>query len=370
MSLAEQYPGPYATLLLADLGADVVLIERPGGGDPARGFPGFFESLSRNKRSCAIDLKSEAGRDVFLRLASDADVVLEGYRPGVAARLGVDYAAVREVNEAVVYVSITAFGQSGPMSQIPAHDLSLQAMVGLIDSSPGPVPKVPVSDLSAGMFGALAAVTGLLQRARQGATRPFDVAMFDGLMSWMTVDLYFEANGLGESGVPPREPAYGIFATADESAVAFSVGHEDRMWRNLCSVLGIADVAELDAAARRRECEPLRARIAGVISTRTRAYWANAFAGHDVPFAPVLEAGEVIEHPQAVARDLFFSVPATPENPSRTHVRQPLAQAGDLPAVIRPAPELGEHTAQILGDLGYLPEEISRLARSGAIACG
>lgn len=375
LSMAEQYPGPYATLLLADLGCDVILVERPRGGDPSRQFPPFYEALNRNKRSVALDLKAPEGRDAFLRLTANADVILEGFRPGIVDRLGIGYSAVRRVNPAIVYVSISGFGQDGPLRDRPAHDVSYQAIAGmlherLVAGDPGPAPSIAVGDLSSGMFATVATLTGLVARGRTGEGCMIDVSMTDGLMSWMTTYLFAAANGFEEPGVPPREPGYGLFPTADGGVISLSVAHEDWFWRPLCEVLGLDDLADITAPVRRDRYEELRVRIATVMTTRTREAWSNLFDDVGVPFGPVLSLDEVIVHPHTRERGLLVDVPSDGEHPARTHVRQPLVVRGAPRMIDRHVPGLGQDTAEVLRAAGLSSDEVTSLFERGIAGPG
>lgn len=369
LSMAEQYPGPYATLLLADLGADVILVERRGGGDPSRQFPAFHEALNRNKRSITLDLKAPEGRDAFLRLAATADVVLEGFRPGIVDRLGVGYDAVRDVNPGIVYVSISGFGQDGPLRDRPAHDVSYQGLAGMLFErlvgDPGSAPSVAVGDLSSGMFAAVAALTGLVARGRTGEGCAVDVSMTDGLTSWMTTYLFAAANGFDEPGVPPREPGYGLFRTADGGVISLSVAHEDWFWRPLVAVLGLHELADVTAAERRERHDELRARITEVMATRTRDAWAKLFDEAGVPFGEVLSLDEVIDHPHTRERELLVDVPAEGDHPGRRHVRQPLQVRGAPTTIDRHVPALGQDTAEVLRAAGLSDDEVRSLIERG-----
>lgn len=372
LSLAEQYPGPYATMLLADLGAEVILVERPGSGDPSRQFASFYEALNRNKRSVAIDLKAAQGCEVFLRLCERADAVLEGFRPGVVERLGVHYEAVREVNPAIVYVSISGFGQEGPLRHRPAHDVSYQAMAGMLHErlerdDPGPAPSVAIGDLSSGMFAAIATLTGVLARERTGEGAYLDVSMTDGLLSWMTTDLFSAANDLPEPGVPPRDPGYGLFPTADGGVISLSVAHEDPFWRSLCRVLSMEELAGLEAQERRERYEELRGRIADVISTRTHEEWERLFDEAAVPFGPVLSLEEVLAHPHTRSRRMVVDVPGSGDRPTRQHVRQPIEVQGAETTIRRHVPDLGQNTRAVLSEAGYGDAEIRSLLEAGII---
>lgn len=369
LSMAEQYPGPYATLLLADLGADVILVERRGGGDPSRQFPVFHEALNRNKRSITLDLKAPEGRDAFLALAATAEVVLEGFRPGIVDRLDVGYDAVREVNPGIVYVSISGFGQDGPLRDRPAHDVSYQALAGMLHErltgDPGPPPSTAVGDLSSGMFAAVATLTGLVARSRTGEGSAIDVSMTDGLMSWMTTHLFAAANGFDEPGVPPREPGYGLFRTADGGVISLSVAHEDWFWRSLVAALGLDDLADVTAPERRKRYDELRWRIAEVMVTRSRDAWAKLFEEEEVPFGEVLSLDEVIDHPHTRARGLLIEVPGEGDRPGRTHVRQPLQVRGMPTTIHRHVPALGQDTAEVLREAGLSDAEVRTLIERG-----
>ena len=369
LSMAEQYPGPYATLLLADLGADVILVERPGAGDPSRQFPAFHEALNRNKRSITLDLKSSEGREVFLKVAASADVILEGFRPGVVDRLGVGYDAVRERNPGIVFVSITGFGQDGPLRDRPAHDVSYQAMAGMLyerlTGDPGAAPSVAVGDLSSGMFAAVATLTGLVSRDRTGEGCAVDVSMTDGLMSWMTTYLFAAANGFDEPGVPPREPAYGLFRTSDGGVISLSVAHEDWFWRPLVAAMGLDELADVTAAERRERYEELRRRIAEVMSSRPRDTWEKLLDNAGVPFGPVLDLDEVIDHPHTRERGLLVDVPGDGGREARTHVRQPLQFRGVPSRLTRHVPSLGQDTAEVLRSAGLSDQEVDSLLERG-----
>lgn len=348
LSLAEQYPGPYATLLLADLGADVILVERPGTGDPIRRFPGLFTALHRNKRSVALDLKSEAGRADFLRLVDSADAVLEGFRPGVMTRLGIGPEVLRARKPSLVFVSISAFGQTGPMVKVAGHDLSIQGVAGMLDVPPGqeastPVPKVPLADIASGMFAALGVVSALLARERGGSGSTVDVSMLDSLVSWMTGFLVPAMNQLPQRQLPPADPAYGVFATADGRQVTLSIAGEPHMWAQLCALLGLeryADLSEEELGARRDEILPvLRAAIA---SWPHDPLCAELEQRH-IAFGPVRRLEHVTADAQIAARGMEVQLQG------RRYIRQPLLFDGEGGAVSRGTPGLGEHNAELLG---------------------
>lgn len=371
LSLAEQYPGPYATLLMADMGADIVLVERPVGGDPARQFPAFYESLNRNKRSVAIDLKAAKGREALLRLVRTADVLLEGYRPGTMGRLGLGQEVLHEVNPRLVIASISGFGQDGPYRDRPAHDLSYQATAGMLhelvaDQRTGPVSQLAIGDLSSAMFTAVGVLAALLQRERTGKGAYVDVSMTDGLVSWMTTQLMPVLNGTAAGGIE-HEPGYGVFHTSN-GLLSLSVAHEDWFWRPLCAVLGLDHVAGLRAPDRVARKEELRERIGAVLATRSRDEWVAVLDQAGVPVGPVLALEEVADDPHVKARGLLVDVPADDRRPQRQHVRQPLVFDGVGPGPRRHVPDLGEHTEQVLRESGCSDEVLEALLASGAVA--
>lgn len=375
VSLAEQYPGPYCTLLLADLGADVILVERPAGGDPARGpggMSGFFRALNRGKRSLAVDLKQPAGLELCWELLGTADVLVEGFRPGVVARLGLGREVVLERLPRLVYCSISGYGQDGPYRARPGHDLSYQALAGLLaglppDASSAPSP-VAVGDLSSAMFAAFGIVGALLERERSGEGQYVDVSMTDGLVSWMGTALEPVLNGgRGFGGL--GEPAYGVFRCGDGAALTLSIAHEDHFWRNLCGVLGLDDVAGLHGGERRARRDELRGRIAERLATESRDHWVTTLERADVPAGPVLSLEEVTRDPHLRARGLFVADRAG--GPARRwHVAHPLKLSRTPPLGPGPVPALGEHTAEILRELGRGPDEVRALEATGAIGAG
>lgn len=348
LSLAEQYPGPYATLLLADLGADVILVERPGTGDPIRRFPGLFTALHRNKRSVALDLKSEAGRADFLQLVDSADAVLEGFRPGVMARLGLGAEALRARKPGLVFVSISSFGQTGPMLTVAGHDLSIQGVAGMLDVPPGqeaaaPMPKVPLADIASGMFAALGVVTALLARERGGSGSTIDVSMLDSLVSWMTGFLVPAMNGLPQRQLPPADPAYGLFATADGRQITLSIAGEPHMWAELCALLGLEQFAqwpEEELGRRRDEILPL---LRAAVARHPHDALCAQLEERRIAFGPVRQLEDVTADPQVAARGMEVQAAG------QRYIRQPLLFDGNGGSVRRGTPGLGEHNAELLG---------------------
>ena len=292
LDLTVWRPGPYATQLLAEMGAEVVKIEPPGG-DPMRAYPGLYETLNALKRSVEVDLKSETGRAAVLEMAVGAAVVIEGFRPGVVDRLGVGYDAVRAVNESVVYCSLSGMGQTGPLALAPGHDLNYQAWAGSLspEGAPPVVPAIPVADLAGGMAAALAVCGALVRRGRTGEGEYLDIAMGDVLATW-TGAVAPEGRELdrGVRGVP----GYGVFACERGEHLALGVLTEDHFWRGLCTVLELEDVVDLGFVDRVARLDELQARIAWAVAGRPRDELVEALLAADVPASPILDRNAML----------------------------------------------------------------------------
>jgi crotonobetainyl-CoA:carnitine CoA-transferase CaiB-like acyl-CoA transferase len=365
VSLAEQYPGPYATLLLADLGADVVLVERPDGGDPSRRFSEFFASLNRGKRSVALDLKDPAGAAACRALAASADVFIEGFRPGVTARLGLAPNTLCPANRGLVYVSISGFGQDGPHRNRPAHDLSYLALTGLLRppeaGGPPEVPLLSLADLASGLFAAIAALTGLAARAASGQGGFYDVAMFDTLVSLLTSRLVPAVNGAPDEGLG-SDPGYGVYLTADGRWLTLSIAFEDHFWRRLCQAIGHQALADISARERDARSPELRAVLADAIAVSPLSWWERVLTEADVPHGAVRELMELAGDEQVLARELL----AVAGDGPRRFVRQPLVVDGERLGPTTGSPELGEHTEAVLSELGWSDARIATVMQPTA----
>jgi crotonobetainyl-CoA:carnitine CoA-transferase CaiB-like acyl-CoA transferase len=341
LDLTVWRPGPYATQLLAELGADVIKVEPPGG-DPMRVYPDLFASLNANKRSVVLDLKSDEGRRRALALAADADVVVEGFRPGVVDRLGVGPAEVRAVNPDVVYCSLSGMGQTGPLAAASGHDLNYQAWAGALapDGGAPVVGALPVADLAGGMAAALGIVAALLGRVRTGDGETVDVAMTDVLATW-TGAARPRAEGTSDPSDPGarRVPGYGVFATRDGRHVTLGVLTEDHFWTALCDELaaglaadGVRDLGFVDRSARLDELQSL---IGDAIAGRDRDELVVALLAVGVPVAPVLDRSEMLASPHLRSRGVVTADPwADPATgyPVRFE-RRPAARTSAPPAL-------------------------------------
>ena len=328
--------GPYATQLLAEIGAEIIKVEPPGG-DPMRVYAGLFETLNVNKRSVVLDLKDPEGKRRALELAADADVVIEGFRPGVAARLGVGYDDVREVNASVVYCSVSGMGQRGPLTLVPGHDLNYQAWAGVLapDGGPPVVAAVPLADLAGGMAAAFAVCAAVVRQLRTGEGEHIDVAMADVLATWTGAARAQATNVDPETrGVP----GYGTFETRDGLHVAVGVLTEDHFWRSLCDVLGLTDCRDLAFGERMSRLVELQGLIARAIASRSRDELVADLLASDVPAAPVQDRSAMLTTTHFRERSVVTSEPGS--DPSMGYPvqfdRHPAAHTA-------PAPDLDQH---------------------------
>lgn len=364
ISLAQQYPGPYCTMLLADLGADVILIEQPEGGDPGRGPDGmrpFFAALNRNKRSLTLNLKSPEGAGVLWRLLDSADALLEGFRPGVMERLGFGHEAVLKRRPTLAYVSISGYGQDGPDRLLPGHDLSYQGRAGLLGDVAAADARrggLAIADLSSAMFAGVGTLAALVSSLRNGVGHHVDVSMTEGLVSWHNTILEAVLNGQ-DLTIGTNEPGYGVFACGDGGRITLSIAFEDHFWRALCGSLGWdgPDTA-LSGPERQRDRDRLRAAIAAELLTRPAAAWLTRLKSAGVPCGSVSNYEEVTRDEQFVTRELFVRGPGEAGG-DRWFVANPLRIDGCRPPVRRPAPALGVDTVDILNEAGYSSAEIT-----------
>jgi crotonobetainyl-CoA:carnitine CoA-transferase CaiB-like acyl-CoA transferase len=361
VDLSLQLPGPYATMLLRGLGARVVKVEPPGG-DVARELdPRMFGLLNAGKESLELDLRTERGREVLDRLASIGDVFLEGFRPGVADRIGAGYEHVSRLRPDVVYCSLSGYGQAGPYRDLPGHDLNYLGVAGGVpageNGAAGPQAiGMPVVDLASGTMAALAVVSALRRRDRTGQGQYLDVAMLDSAVVW--------SNLKRAPAEDAGEPAYGVFRAADGRLLSLAV-LEDKFWRSLCRVLGWedwdADPALADHAGRKRRAGEIAARLATDLAARPRDDWIEAFDAADVPAAAVSAEEEVAAHPQVAERGLWSTKPSG----LRAPLPPELAVSPE-----RPAPARSQDAPDLLAELGFGEEERSELMGSGAVAPG
>jgi len=366
---AHQYPGPYCSLLLADLGAEVIKVERPGIGDLSRQAAHFFQSINGNKKSLTLDLKLPSARNILYRLVERSDVFMEGFRPDVAGRIGIDYPALKTVNPRLIYCSISGYGQEGPYKNLPGHDLNYLSMAGMMycfqdESENFILPGVAIGDLSSGMFAAIGILAALQARQRTGEGQFIDVSMFDGLLSWMTTRMGI-LWGTG-SFERERDAGYGVFQAKDGLFFSLAIAHEDWFWDRLCSVVGLPEYQGIKAVERRKRRPELREKLQKVLLGKSREEWLKIITQADVPIAPIQTPEEIEKDPHVLFRRMVQEIPL-PRGEKMKQVGSPFKMSAMPDRQRTPPPQLGEHTEEILKSLGYNEDEFDQFRREGAI---
>jgi formyl-CoA transferase len=384
VDLTRVMTGPYCTMMLGDLGADVVKVEMPGKGDDTRSWgPPFIEgestyflSINRNKRSIALDLKSEGGCAALWRLIERADVVVENFSPGTCARLGFGWEAVKARNPRAVFASISGFGQTGPSSGRTAYDLIVQGMSGMMSiTGPvgGPPTKlgVPIADIGAGMFAAYAIVAALFSRERTGEGQYVDVSMLGGQVALLTYQagIYFATGQIPRplGNAHPIVAPYDTFPTAD-GYVNVAVGN-DGLWRRFCEAVGfesaIDDGRFTTNRGRITNLPALYGVINEALSTLTTAEVVRRLDAKGVPCGPINDVAQLFADPQVAGQGLRREVPH-PTLGSVTLTGFPYHLSSAEVEVRLPPPLLGQHTAEVLEEIGYSAEEVAALISGGA----
>jgi crotonobetainyl-CoA:carnitine CoA-transferase CaiB-like acyl-CoA transferase len=300
-------PVPHATQMLADLGAEVLKIEPPGG-DPMRSFPQLFRDIAGHKRSVQLNLRTEEGRRRAHELVADADVFCEGWRPGVAARLGLGYDEVRAINPSIIYCSVSGYGQAGPNVQRPGHDVNYQALAGALTPRPGEapaIPRVPLADLAAGTVAAFCICAAWAKRIQTGEGERIDVAMADVVASWSGTS---DGNVLRGRTQPTRgSTGYGVFASADGGWITLAVISEDHFWKAVCDALELDDelgaLGHLERLDRFDECQDA---VASAVGRLSRADALDRLTRAGAPVAPVLDPAEMAADEQFRSRQVVF----------------------------------------------------------------
>ncbi|RFA08533.1 hypothetical protein B7R54_04310 [Subtercola boreus] len=366
VSLAEQYPGPFASLVLADLGADVILVERPDGGDPSRRFSGHFEGLNRNKRSIVLDLKNEPGIGAFHRLLETADVLMEGFRPGVMERLGLGAEKLRSQHPELIYASISSYGQTGPLSRRGGHDLSIQALAGFVSQGENPAPvELPLADTTSALYATIGIVTSLFARTSSGRGTHVDVSMLDALVALRSTSLTSSLNAMTPAPYPPEDPGYGVFRVGPKRELAaLSITGEDHQWRELCAVIGLADLAEVPTLEREARRSELRGRLEEAFTHYELADIEDELASRGVGFGGVNDDSAVANDPQVIARGTIVEIEGSG---GVRVVRQPIHFDDYAGEVEKRAPRLGEHTREVLTGIGYSESDIEDFIAAGGI---
>jgi crotonobetainyl-CoA:carnitine CoA-transferase CaiB-like acyl-CoA transferase len=387
LDLSRMLAGPYGSMLLADLGAEVIKIEEPDGGDPMRvmgppflpdGESAYFLAINRNKKSVAIDLARPAGREVFVELVGQADVVWENFRPGVMARLGCDYATLAARNPRLILCSISAYGQAGPYRDWPAFDLALQAMGGAMsvtgEEGGRPVRMgLPMGDLAGGMFGAFAVAGALFRRERHGQGAHIDLSLLDGQVSLLT----YMAQYFWTDGRVPGPMGSGHASVVPYQALATRDGHlivavfAEKFWSGFCRVVEHPEWASdprfamnRDRLANRDRLMPL---LEALFPSRTTDDWLARLHAAGVPAAPIQTIDRVLSDPQVKHRGMVVTVPH-PRLGSIPTLGTPVKVDGAMETDLAPPPRLGEHTDAVLEDLlKYSSDRLGSLRADGVI---
>jgi len=357
LDLTRLLPGAFCTMLLADMGADVIKIEEPGAGDYMRWTPplvqgqsALFEAINRNKKSITLNLKSDDGRELLLLLVDRADVLVEGNRPGVMARLGLGWDVLHKRNPRLVMCSITGYGQDGPFASRAGHDLNYMATAGALglngEKGGPPVPlSVQVADIGGGGLQPAVSILGALVAVQRGGEgRWIDASMTDGALSWLALAFAARAGGeaveRGDQRLSGRYACYRVYAC--KGGGFYSVAAlEPKFWANLCGAVGRPELID-QQFAEGKDGEAVHSAFEELFASRTRTEWEKALAEIDACCEPVLELDEVMSHPQVAARRR-------------------------LRRVDRDAPRIGEHTAVVLAELGVDSSRYEELQRQGVI---
>jgi CoA:oxalate CoA-transferase len=386
VDLTRVLSGPFCTMLLADMGADVIKIEPPGRGDPVRGqgagrngLSWYFAAFNRNKRSLTLDLRHEAGKAALARLLEDADILAENYRPGVLDIMGFDADRLKAINPRLIVCSVSGFGSSGPYVERPAFDFVTQAMSGFMATSGtenGPPMRAgpPISDLIAGLYAAFGAVSALHARTATGVGQRVESSLVNSLISMLAfLSVEYFATGLEPKRHGNNHPVvapYGLFRAADGGDVAIAPSTPD-IYQKLMQALDLTDLMDdpryVDNAARLENRTELHRIVGACIAKQPAAYWIDYLNRAGVPCGPVLGLADVFSDPQVLAQEMVIDVP----HPGRGDVRMTgfPVKFSDTPCRIRrPAPELGAHTEEVLQEAGFNGDEIAALRAATTIS--
>ena len=385
VDLTRVLAGPFLTQMLGDLGAEILKIEAPGGGDETRTFAPhvngeshYFLGLNRQKKSLVIDLKRVEGVALVRKLASQADVIVENFRPGVMDRLGLGYEALSALNPRLVFCSISGFGMTGPLRDKPSFDIVTQAMAGALslNGEPGRDPVklgLPLGDMVGGIWGSVGVLAALHERASTGRGRLVDISLHDGMLGMLGYlsQIYFVSGkdpkpvGSGHPNIAP----YGAFPASDGLLIIACL--IQGFWARLCETLGCPELVDDPRFATGKDRLANRDELNRLLSERTRtrtvADWCARLSSNDVPHAPIMGVGDALNQPHSIAREMVVSA----EHPTAGEIRmlgRPIKFPGMVQAQLKASPVLGQHTAEVLREqLGLDESMIEQLRRDGVI---
>lgn len=383
LDLTQWLPGPLCSLFLADFGAEVIKIEQAGSGDRMRATPplvedtgGIYLLLNRNKQSITLNLRTEEGQEIFHRMVKEADVVLEGFRPGVARRYKADYDTLKEINPRLIYCSITGYGQDGPYVDYAGHDINYLSYSGIMDmigrrGDPPTISGVQIADIGGGTLMATIGILLALQARQQTNKGQFiDISMMDGAFSWLLVlaGTFFVDGGIiperGKTWLTGKYAYYDVYETGDGRYITLGAV-EPHLWANLCRYMGREELASLHSVDEKQD--EVRKIMQEEFKKKTRDEWVKIFEEEvDTCAGPVNNLSEALKDPQILFRKMIFEM-----NHPRLGTIKQLAlpiKMSETPSQVRQAPpELGEHTETILSNLGYTKEAIDNFKKNGVI---
>jgi formyl-CoA transferase len=385
IDFSKALAGPYCTMLLADMGAEVIKVEMPGSGDDSRGWgPPFIEgesayflSINRNKKSITLNLKDNKAKEIALKIIEKADIVLESNRPGVMTKLGLDYETVKKINPGIIYCSISGFGQTGPYSKRPGFDQDIQGYGGIMgltgEKGGGPLKVgIAVTDIATGMFAATGILTALYHRERTGQGQHVDASMLDGQVSWLT---YQAGRYLASGNVPQRIGSahplivpYQDFEASD-GFINIAAGN-DNLWKKFCAVTALSDIADNPKFATNPKRVENRDEVVAIVSkkikTKTMQEWLDILNDAGVPCGPIYTVDQIFKDPQVLAREMLVEV----DHPKcgKIQVTGSPIKLSETPAEITTHPPmLGEHNSSILQEFGFSEEDITKLKEDKVI---
>ena len=386
LELAHIMAGPVCGLMLADLGADVIKIEKINGGDDSRRMvppvvgdeAAAFLMMNRNKRGIALDLKSDAGKDVLKRMVSESDILIENYRLGMMDRLGIGYDVLRDINPALVYCEISGFGRTGPLAEQGGFDLVAQGMSGLMSitgEGPGRPPvKVgaPVSDITAGILGALGCVSAYVHAKETGTGQRVDTSLFEAAIThtyWQSAIAL--ATGVAPGPMGSRHPLNGPYQAIQTSDGWVNIGAANqRTFERLLDALGLPELAKdprfSDNERRMAAMDDLVDILTNVMCEKSTAHWLDAFAEAGLPAGPVLDVNEMHAHPQTLARDMVTET-QHPTSGSVKTLGLPIKLSDTPGGVRKAAPTFGEDTRSVLAEFGFSSDEIEGFVQTGIV---